>query len=189
MAAKILPLDSELRLLERIAAGDETALVALYDANRRPVRNYILRNNGTVDDADDMLQEALVVLWERVRTGKFELRAHTGTFIYAIVRNLWLRRLARARREPAGTTAETAVSSDAPSPVELLMEQEEAGAIRDALDTLGDPCRRLLVLYYWEEMSMERIAVAMGFANADTVKSKKYQCKKSLEQILRKAMR
>jgi RNA polymerase sigma factor (sigma-70 family) len=189
MAATITSLDGERRILERIAAGDEAALLALYDANRKPVRTYILRNNGTEDDADDLLQEALVILWERVRRGTFEARAQIGTFVYATVRNLWLRRLARARREPAGTGLEEAAPADAPSPVDLLMEAEEAGAIRDALDALGDPCRRLLLLYYWEEMSMERIAVTMGFANADTAKSKKYQCKKSLEQILRRTMR
>jgi DNA-directed RNA polymerase specialized sigma24 family protein len=41
-------------------------------------------------------------------------------------------------------------------------------------------------LFYWDEYSLEEIAAAMGFANAETVKSKKYQCKKALEQYLTK---
>jgi len=57
--------------------------------------------------------------------------------------------------------------------------------VRDALDRLGEPCRTLLILFYWEEASMEEIASRLGFANAETAKSKKYQCKKALEQILR----
>ncbi|MGB6649412.1 MAG: sigma-70 family RNA polymerase sigma factor, partial [Bacteroidota bacterium] len=49
---------------------------------------------------------------------------------------------------------------------------------------LGEPCRTLLLLFYWEERSMGEIAVELGFANADTAKSKKYQCKKALEKLL-----
>ena len=189
MTAVILPLDREARLLERIGAGDQGALAELYRENRRPIRSFILRNSGSEDDAEDLLQEALVVVWERVRSGRFEQSARVGTFMYATVRNMWLRRLARRRREAGGTPAETEAVSDTPSPLEALMESEAASLVRDALDRLGDPCRRLLLLYYWEELPMERIAAAMGFANADTAKSKKYQCKKSLEQILRSVMK
>jgi RNA polymerase sigma factor (sigma-70 family) len=188
MAAIQTPLNSERRLLERIAEGEEEALVSLYRANKRPVFSYILRNTGTEDDAADILQEAVVVVWERVRSGTFEPRAALGTFLYATARNLWLRRLQRARRESPAESPEDVGDDETLSPLEQLMQSEESRTIRDALDQMGDPCRRLLLLYYWEEMSMERIAAAMGFANADTVKSKKYQCKKSLEQILRRMM-
>jgi DNA-directed RNA polymerase specialized sigma24 family protein len=44
------------------------------------------------------------------------------------------------------------------------------------------------LLYYWEEESMESIAALMGMANADTVKSRKYQCKKALEALIRKRL-
>ena len=54
-----------------------------------------------------------------------------------------------------------------------------------AMETLGDPCKTLLLLYYWEEKSQEEIAAQMGFANAATVKSKKYTCKKILAKILK----
>lgn len=189
MAAPVFFLDSERRLLERIAAGDDRALLSLYNANWKVIVSYVVRNSGTTDDAKDLLQEALVILWERVRSGRFEQSARVGTFMYATVRNMWLRRLARRRREAGGTPAETQAVSDTPSPLEELMESEEASLVRDALDKLGDPCRRLLLLYYWEELPMEQIAAAMGFANADTAKSKKYQCKKSLEQILRSVMK
>jgi DNA-directed RNA polymerase specialized sigma24 family protein len=56
------------------------------------------------------------------------------------------------------------------------------------MEQIGNPCRDILLLYYWEEQSMEEIALKLGFANADTVKSKKYQCKKMLERLVKKEL-
>jgi RNA polymerase sigma factor (sigma-70 family) len=183
MPGPLLFAGSDARILDRIRKGDEGALEELYRENRKPVTALVRRNSGTEDDADDMLQEALVTLWERVRSGRFRYSAKLGTFIYATARNMWLRRLARARREVPETDADP--PADDASPLELMIEEEEAEAVRLALERLGEPCRKLLLLFYWEEESMETIASLLGMANADTVKSKKYQCKKSLEALVR----
>ncbi len=185
MNSSLLFLHSDAKILDLIKKGeDEQSLAILYKANRRPVVSYVTRNSGTPDDGDDVLQEAVVVLWEKVHSGKFRYESQLSTFIMGTARNIWLRRLARWRKEvPEGRNVETARSSD-PSPLEELIESDEAKRVRDSLTKLGDPCKRLLLLFYWEECSLEVIAQQMGFANAETVKSKKYQCKKALERIL-----
>lgn len=177
-------MDREARLLERIGRGDREALASLHRANWKVVYSYVLRNNGNADDADDLLQEALIVLWERVRGGRFEQRARIGTFLFATVRNLWLRRLARSRRESATPDPPEPPAPADETPLELLIHGEETRAVAGALERLGEPCRTLLLLFYWEERSMEQIAVELGYANAATAKAKKYQCKKALERAL-----
>ena len=179
-------LNSDARLLEGIRCGDESALAALYAAHRRPIAALVMRNNGTHDDAEDVLQDALIVLWERVRSGRYEHTAALGTFLFGTARNLWLRRLARARREPPTDLREDAIAGDDPDPLASVMDDERIGTVQKALDAIGDPCRTLLVLYYWEDASMEEIAHRMGFANAATAKSKKYQCKEQLKRLMGK---
>ncbi|HUI64870.1 MAG TPA: sigma-70 family RNA polymerase sigma factor [Bacteroidota bacterium] len=179
---------SDGRILEGIRTGREEVLVELYSDNRKAVRALVRRNGGSIDDADDVLQEALVSFWERVRTGKFTYSARLSTFIYAVARNIWLRRLARARKEiPFQVEAVDPPGEDL-SPLEQVMEDEQSQMVRRALERLGEPCKKLLLLYYWEELPMEQIAVQLGFANADTAKSKKYQCKKSLERLIRESL-
>ena len=178
-------LNDDARILEQIRRGDEAALAELYRANRRPIMSLVMRNSGGADDAEDMLQEALVTLWERVRTGRFEYSARLGTFLYATAKNIWLRRLARVRKEMPGIDDAPDPASPDPSALELMVEEEETSAVRRALESLGGPCRELLLLFDWEECPMDEIALKMGFANADTAKSKKYQCKKALEKLLR----
>src|SRR5512136_746931 len=102
MARSLLFLNPDSRILDLIRKGDEGALVDLYRSSRRPVSAFVTRNSGSSDDAEDVLQEALVVLWERVRAGRFEYTAQLGTFVFATARNIWLRRLARKRRERPG---------------------------------------------------------------------------------------
>jgi len=177
-------LHDDARILDLIRRGDEEALVTLYHANKRAVSAYVSRNSGTQDDAEDMLQEALVTLWERVRSGRFTYSAQLSTFIFATVKNMWLRRLAHHRKETPMDIDEDASANGDPSPLDSLIESERTMLVRDALEKLGEPCRQLLLLFYWEERSMNEIARVMGFANADTVKSKKYQCKKALEKLI-----
>lgn len=185
MSPSLSLVQSDQKILERIQQGDELALVMLYRANRRAIASFVTRNSGTTDDAEDMLQEAIVVLWERVQTGHFELSAQLSTFLYATVKNLWLRRLARMKKEIPSEIDPEQTWDGQQSVLDDLVGDEAARRVRTALDKLGEPCRTLLVLFYWEELSTERIAERMGFVNADTVKAKKYQCKKALEKILK----
>ncbi len=179
-----IPPDSDVKILDLIRQNDEAALVTLFDANRRMVVAYVTTNRGTEDDAEDLLQEAVVILWERVRAGSYEHTARLSTFLFGIVRNLWMRRLARSRRESPSDIPEDSVADGDPSILDRMIESEQAQAVRKALQALGEPCRKLLVLFYWEECSTAEIAERMGFANADVAKSKKYQCKKNLEALL-----
>jgi len=185
MNSSLLFLHSDAKILDLIRKGEgEQSLAVLYKANRRPVVSYVIKNNGTLDDGNDVLQEAVVVLWEKVRSGKFQYKSQLSTFIMGTARNIWLRRLARRRKEvPEGQNIDNARNPD-PSPLEELIDSDRAKFVRDSLTKLGDPCKKLLLLFYWEECSLEEIARQMGFANAETVKSKKYQCKKALERIL-----
>jgi RNA polymerase sigma factor (sigma-70 family) len=185
MAAPLHFLNQDVRLLDRMRHGDEDALVTVYQQSRKAVIALVTRNSGTAMDADDILQEAVVVLWERVRAGTYEHSAKLETFVYAVAQNLWRRRLARNRKEVRADPAAEGSMSDDPSPLESIIETEEAGLVASALRRLGEPCRALLLLFYWEELSMEEIATRLGFANAETAKSKKYQCKKMLQTMLK----
>lgn len=187
MKSSLFYLTNDTRILDLIRKGDEEALVMLYSSNRRPIVNFVLRNSGTADDAEDLLQESLVVLWERVRSGRFEYNAKLGTFIYATARNIWMQSLRRKGREMPGEIDPDGQADPALSPLEALIETEQSVRISDALGRIGEQCRKLLLLFYWEELPMNEIAAQLGFANADTAKAKKYQCKKALEEVLKRA--
>jgi len=180
--------NEESKLLNALRNGDDHALVDLFHQNRRSIASLIIRNHGTEDDVEDVLQESLIILWERIHHGSFEYQAKLSTFIYATAKNIWFRRLSRHRREISITDDTFEVADKGATPLEELEENERVLAIQQAMEQIGNPCHDLLLLYYWKEMSMEEIARTLGFANADTVKSKKYQCKKVLERLVKKVL-
>jgi RNA polymerase sigma factor (sigma-70 family) len=184
MTRPLLLLNDDSRLLDGIRSGDEEALVTLYRRAEPQVRALVMRNSGGRDEAEEILQEALVILWERVRSGRYEHAARCETFLYATARNLWLRQLARRRREMPDLPDADGVAAADPDPLESMIGAEQTRLIGSALTRLGEPCRSLLLLFYWEEVPMEEIAKRMGFANAATAKSKKYQCKKALQALM-----
>ena len=188
MQTPLFFLNDDSKLLDALRNGDEHALAELFQKNRRPITSLVIRNHGTEDDAEDILQEALVVLWEKIRSGSFEYQAKLSTYIYATAKNIWFRRLARRRRELPATNEAFEVAAEDTTPQEELEENERISAVQYAMEQIGNPCRDIHLLYYWEEQSMEEIALKLGFANADTVKSKKYQCKKMLERLVKKVL-
>lgn len=186
MSSPLIYLHNDARVLKLMRDGDDEALVILYRQNRTMVASYVTRNNGTPDDAEDMLQEVLIVLWEKVRAGKFEYSAKLSTFIYATMKNMWSRRLARRRREIPQTDNDIDPPDESASILEEIVDEERTKLVQLAMGKLGEQCRKILVLFYWDELSMDQIAAEMSLANADTAKAKKYQCKKELESFLKK---
>lgn len=183
MSPSFLFLNRDAKILDLIRKGDEQGLVLLFEDTRSMVVSYVTRNKGSVDDGEEMLQDALVILWERVRRGTFQYEAKLSTFIFGVVRNLWRRRLAKSRRESPGLD-DLDPPDEGASALDGLIQAEEADLVRKAMGRIGEQCRKILLMFYWEERSMEDIAGELGFANTDTAKSKKYQCKKSLEKEL-----
>ncbi len=65
MQTPLFFLNDDSKLLDALRNGNDQALAELFQKNRRPITSLVLRNQGTEDDAEDILQEALVVLWEK----------------------------------------------------------------------------------------------------------------------------
>ncbi|HNC39151.1 MAG TPA: sigma factor, partial [Chitinophagaceae bacterium] len=89
----MIPENSEKALLEGLAINDRKAVETIYRQNFNMVQALILNNNGSADDAKDVFQEAMIVLYEKARSGNFELNCQLKTFVYSVCRRLWLKRL------------------------------------------------------------------------------------------------
>ena len=92
---------NEKALLEGLAANDKKAVEAIYQENYNMVQSLIINNNGSSDDAKDIFQEAMIVLYEKVRSGSFELNCQIKTYVYSVCRRLWLKRLQQLNRYSA----------------------------------------------------------------------------------------
>jgi RNA polymerase sigma factor (sigma-70 family) len=167
----------EKEIFERIQKGDEKALEFIYKKYYRMMTKLVITNSGTEEEARDVYQDALVVFWQKARSGNLVLTAKMSTFIYSICQNLWRKELDRKKRLS---------NEEKDSPQSMDMDSEERNKIiGQCLNQLGETCRKVLMYYYFDEMSMQEIADKLGFANTDTAKTKKYKCKQKLDELVK----
>jgi len=168
---------NEKEIFERICKGDEKALEILYKKYYRMMTKLVISNSGTEEEARDVYQDALIVFWQKAASGNLVLTSKMSTFIYSICQNLWRKELDRKKRLS---------NEEKDSPVELDTETaEKEKIIAKCINQLGETCKKVLMYYYFEEMSMQDIADKLGFANTDTAKTKKYKCKKKLDDLIK----
>jgi RNA polymerase sigma factor (sigma-70 family) len=170
-------------LLNGLARNDRQAIEQLYEQHYRMIQTFILNNNGTADDARDIFQETMILLYEKTRTGNFELTSKLKTYVYSVCRRLWLKRLQQLQR--FGAPVE---SLEEVAPVEEDLEEQErrneAFSMMDkALSHLGEPCKSLLEAYYVHKKQMQEIAENFGYTNADNAKNQKYKCLMRLKKL------
>jgi len=181
MPGKIFLSDKE--IIKRIKNNDRTILGDLFITNEGAIASYIKRNGGNDNDVQDLLQEAIIVLWQNINADKFELSAKISTYLFAVAKNMWM---AESRRQKKFDHNDIHIEEKATvdNSLDTLIDDQEKKIVRQALDQLESPCKELLLLFYFEERKMAEIAQLLNFANSDVAKAKKYQCKKALEKLL-----
>ena len=177
------PENNERILLQGLARNDRKAVETIYKENYTTVQSLIINNNGSADDAKDIFQEAMIVLYEKARSGTFELSCQIKTYVYSVSRRLWLKRLQQASRFSVDIG-----NTDGVVPVEDDIEAHERRdaefeMMEKAIQGLGEPCKSLLEAFYLRKMNMQEIAVSFGYTNAENAKTQKYKCLMRLKKI------
>ena len=174
---------NEQELLKGLAKSDSKAIETIYQNNFSVVQSFIVNNNGTADDASDVFQEAMIVLYENSKTQSFALTCQIKTYLYSVSRRLWLKRLQQLNR----FTAKIESLEETVAVEEDLDSHEKRAAdfaiMEKALGSLGEPCKGLLEAFYLQKKDMTDIASAFGYTNADNAKNQKYKCLMRLKKI------
>lgn len=171
---------SDHKMVEEIRNGNQEVLVSLYRNSYTMVRNFILRNSGTEDEIDDVLQDSLIAVWQNVNKPDFMLKVKMSTYLMSIVKNLWFKRL--KKKSKFTRVDETAHIRSAYS--EDFNFTFDKTIIRKMVEEMDEACRKLLSYFYFDGFENKVIAEKLGYANTDTVKSKKYQCFSKLKKIV-----
>ena len=176
-------LEQEKKLLEGLALNDSLVVEAIYRDNYPMIQALILNNNGNSDEARDIFQEAMIVVYEKAVSGNFELNCQLKTYIYSVCRRLWLKRLQQLQR--FGNLIERIEETVVVEEDLELHEKHNADFIlmEEAMTKIGEPCKSLLDAYYIQKKNMQEIAADFGYTNADNAKTQKYKCLVRLKKL------
>ncbi len=181
---------SDEELIQAIKTGSyiDNALSFIYRTYYRLLENYVLTNSGNTMDAEDIIQESLVVFIDLVQTDKYRGEASVRSFLYTITRNLWIselrKRASDAKRnglfEANRTTEEDDVSS-------YIFYKEAQSTIGELFDRMGENCKRILTLFYYDNLSMKDILKQTSYENEQVLRNKKYKCLKELTDMIQQS--
>ena len=138
------------------------------------------------EDILDVFQETVIIYYRSLTEGKLEdLEVSVKTYIYAIGKNLMLKRYQRSEREVS------LKDNEGVEEIDLSFDTEEqAGHIKsildEAIDSLGNPCSRILTLFYYYRYSMEAIKLEMGYNHEEVARTQKSRCLKKLRALVNK---
>ena len=176
-------LEQDLILLEGIAAGEKTSIEQLYRKYYIMIQSMVLANGGSKDDAADLFQETVIVLYEKVKSGNFKLQCLLKTFLYSVARRLWLKKLQQQQRytsQPEGLEETAPVEDEIENHQKV---QNDFNIMESAMNKVGEPCKSLLQAYYLQKKHMNVIAQEFGYTNADNAKTQKYKCLVRLKKL------
>lgn len=160
--------------MEGLQRNDPGVIDRLYAEHLPAVRRYILRNNGSVDEARDIFQEAMLVLWLQAKEGRFKEGAgqDPGGFLFRVAKNKWLdvvrsaakRHMRVMHAEHQDLHAEQDAASD-----------DQLARLRIVYGTLDDKCRQVLDRFYYDRMDLATIALALEVTE-ESIRTIKYRC-------------
>jgi RNA polymerase sigma factor (sigma-70 family) len=163
----------------------DDAIKYLYRNHYKMTAAYIRQNSGSDQDAEDIFQEVILVFIEVLKKDKFRVESSVSTFLYSITRNIWLNELKKRNRsrerdeifEKGRTLMEEDVSH-------YIMDKEIKSQLMLIVDALGETCKKILLAFYFQNLSMKEILKTLKYENEQVVRNKKYKCLKQLEQVM-----
>ena len=178
-------------ILQGIRLGNHQAIAQLYQLYFPPIVHMVINNRGSREEAQDIFQEAVMVLYHKSRDPDFRLSSKLQTFLYAIAKRLWLKQLTRGEAKYQKDNIlnyEESLAAD-----EALEDHEAKEAdfrqMEAALSGLGEPCKTILQDFYIQGLSMTAICEKFGYTNSDNAKTQKYKCLQRLKKYFFKGQR
>jgi RNA polymerase sigma factor (sigma-70 family) len=179
---------SDTELLTAISNKDtlDDAIRYIYQQFADTVSSYIINNSGSQQDAEDIFQETVVAFIELVQKNKFRGESAIKTFLVAIARNCWLNELKKKERTGYREKLFESARDDQEADVShLISDRELKQQFRKILDRLGEPCKKILLLFYYENLSMKEMVQQLPYENEQVVRNKKHKCLQQLTGLFR----
>lgn len=172
-------------IIESIKSGENhKALHQLYKGPLNKIRKYILNNSGTLADADDVFQDAVITLFHYVKKGKYNEEYDLDGFLFKVAKNAWIDIARKKKKLPQQEYKGYDVSDNENNHLDALIKEERMDTFHRLFNKLEDHCKKLLSYVMFDKKSLKEIAEIMGYKDTNVAKNQHYRCKKYFSKIL-----
>ncbi len=178
-----------LDLLNGILRNDTIILQFIYKNFYSKINFFIKKNSGDDDDANDIFQEAIIIIYRKLKANELVLDCTFDTYLYSVCRFLWLKQLDKRKVEKEKIKDNHDYNEDIyDDGLDKVADLNERYKLyQKHFTNLGKDCQKILQLYF-DKVPLKSIAQIMGFKSEKYAKKRKFKCKeyliKSIKQDL-----
>lgn len=135
----------------------------------------ICSTGGSKQIAEELFNDGLVLMIEKVNEPSFVLTSKVSTYLFGIVRLLWKNELRKQKKNYELEWNDTLIVSED----EINFEAEREVYFKEMeviIKKLSDKCQLIFERFYFKSESMQTIAKALGFTSVNSAKTQKYKC-------------
>ncbi len=158
-------------------------LYSIYKNNAPQIRNFIVRNSGSVDDANDVIQDAVLLLYEKIRKDHIDHDVNISGYLYQMGKYLWYNKKRKDAKKVPLTQHNLFPSQGYDTSADFENpEKLKIAFLKEVLAVLGEDCRRVLIDSIYKKIPMQEIAINHGFKNEQVARNKKFKCLRCLRK-------
>lgn len=175
--------------MAKLEAETQFVFGNLYQDYFGMVRRFVLNNNGTSDDAEDIFQDTMLVMVEKLRLDNFVLTAAPKTYVMAIAKNLWLKKLRKVYRETKyddrNDDAYHLLSDDE---INLAVDQEKSywDKLQRYMTKITAHCSRLIQDMFFKHKPVEQVQIEYGYSSRHNTVNQKHKCVEQIRRVKEK---
>lgn len=168
--------------LKGIEDNDLTILQKIYDESLPEVVKYVNKNSGNIDDAKDVFQEGIMVIYHKVKSNSLTLTVSFHVFLFIVCKRIWLKKIKRNYKKEVTLedNMEFVIEEDFD---EQFIKSRKWHLFNGKFQELAEECRKVLKMLF-NGNSGKEIAEKMGYTE-EYAKRKKYKCKLSLTALIK----
>lgn len=183
-----LSITSDQEILRGIRSRELDATIpSIYRLHAESVTAFVVQQGGSREDGEDIFQETVLTFIDLVQQGKFREASSVKTFLHSIARNIWLNEWKKKQRlDERGKVFENRKEVDGEADIADILHQRQVKALfQGVLDQIGETCKTLLTLFYYDGLSYREILGRLPYQNEQVLRNQKHKCMQSLVTLLR----
>lgn len=160
---------------------DNQVIQFIYKNDFSRISALINNNNGSEDDSEDIFQEALIIIFKRLREEPdFELTSSFSTYLYSVARLIWLKKLRDSRKmEVTELKREMEEYIEFEEPPPVADKDLRLAVYQRNLKMIPEDCQKILTLTA-QDIAAKDIAERLGFRSDTYVRKRRHFCKEFL---------
>lgn len=174
-------LNSNNSYLKGIKSSNNLILNEIYNKFFPILKSFVLKNNGTEDDAQDCFQEALIATYRRLQKEDFEITTTFSTYIFNVGKFIWFK---KAKKKVKTTTIEDFRHGEIEKIEESIESEDKYALFKKGLSALSSDCQKIMS-FFFEGKKFVEIAELMGYTGSEYARRKKYLCTKTLMEKIK----